>query len=245
MNLENINLMKNLKFLKLKTIAENYEAGIQNATKNELTYFEFLATLIEDEALAKTNRAIERKIKIAKFPILKSLADFDWNHPEINRQQVENIFRLKFIEKKENVVFLSTCGLGKSHLSIALAEKACRKGYSVLFAGAVDIINALVAAKQINNLERTLKKYTSPQLLVIDELGYLPIDKLGADMLFQVISKRYEQGSIIITTNRQYNEWGHIFNNDDIVASAVLDRIMHHCESVVIKGTSYRMKRKK
>jgi DNA replication protein DnaC len=245
MNLENRSLMENLEFLKLKTIAENYETSIQNAAKNKLTYFEFLATLIEDEAVAKNNRAIERKIKIAKFPILKSLADFDWNHPEINRQQVENLFRLKFIEKKENVVFLSTCGLGKSHLAIALAEKACRKGFSVLFAGAVDIINALVAAKQINNLEKVLKKYTAPQLLVIDELGYLPIDKLGADMLFQVISKRYEQGSIIITTNRQYNEWGHIFNNDDIVASAVLDRIMHHCESVVISGTSYRMKRKK
>ena len=97
----------------------------------------------------------------------------------------------------------------------------------------------------MNNLEKVLKKYTAPQLLVIDELGYLPIDKLGADMLFQVISKRYEQGSIIITTNRQYNEWGHIFNNDDIVASAVLDRIMHHCESVVISGSSYRMKQKK
>ena len=106
----------------------------------------------------------------------------------------------------------------------------------------MDIINELIAAREMKSLDKALKKFIAPKLLIIDELGYLPVDKLGADMLFQVISKRYERGSIILTTNRQYNEWGHIFNNDNIVASAVLDRIMHHCESVVIEGNSYRMK---
>lgn len=243
MNLLENNLKYNLEFLHLKTIAENFENSIEYATKNQTNYFDFLSALIADETIAKQDRSIARKIQLARFPFMKSIADFDWNHAEINRQQVENMLRLKFLEKNENIVFLGNCGLGKTHLAIAIAEKACRKGHNVLFAGAVDIINDLLAAKQISALDKGLKKYLSPKLLIIDELGYLPIDKLGADMLFQVISKRYERGSIILTTNRQYNEWGHIFNNDNVVASAVLDRIMHHCESVVIKGNSYRMKK--
>jgi DNA replication protein DnaC len=235
-------LKNNLEFLHLKTIAENFEDSIANATRNQLGYFDFLSALIEDETIAKKDRAIQRRINLAKFPFMKSVADFDWHHAKINRQQVENLLRLKFIENNENVVFLGNCGLGKTHLAIAIAEKACRKGHSVLFASAVDIINQLITAKEMNLLDKALKKFSAPKLLVIDELGYLPVDKIGADMLFQVISKRYERGSIILTTNRQYNEWGHIFNNDNVVASAVLDRIMHHCQSIVIEGNSYRMR---
>ncbi|MCK5538720.1 MAG: IS21-like element helper ATPase IstB [Bacteroidales bacterium] len=245
MNISENELKANLEFLKLKTIAENFENVIEKATKNNLSYFDFLSTLIADETITKKEKAIERKVRLAKFPVMKTIADFDWNHAQINRQQIENFLRLKFLEKNENIVFLGNCGLGKTHLAIAIAEKACRKGHNVLFSSAVDIINELILAKEMKLLDKVLKKFTLPKLLVIDELGYLPIDKLGADMLFQVISKRYERGSIILTTNRQYNEWGHIFNNDDIVASAVLDRIMHHCESVVITGESYRMKQAK
>jgi len=243
MSISKEQLQKNLEALRLKNIAENFENAISNATKNKSTYFDFLSALIADEAIAKEDRAIERKIKLARFPFIKTIADLNWNHADINRQQIENFLRLKFLENNENIVFLGNCGLGKTHLAIAIGEKACRAGHSVLFASAVDIINELIAAKEMNALDKSLKKFINPKLLIIDELGYLPVDKLGSDMLFQVISKRYESGSIILTTNRQYNEWGYVFNNDDVVASAILDRVMHHCESVVIKGDSYRIKK--
>ena len=126
-------------------------------------------------------------------------------------------------------------------MAIALAAKACQEGYTVLFAGAVDIVNSLSAARAVNGLEKALGRYTKVHLLVVDELGYLPIDKLGADLLFQVISKRYECGSMIITSNRPFKKWTEIFNNDSTVTSAILDRVLHHCEPVVIEGMSYRM----
>ena len=134
--------------------------------------------------------------------------------------------------------------MGKTHLAISLANRACQKEYTVLFASAVEIINQLSAARAINSLDKALTKYTKVQLLVIDELGYLPIDKLGADLLFQVISQRYERGSMIITSNRPFKKWAEIFNNDSIVTSAILDRILHHCEPVILEGKSYRMKDK-
>ena len=139
-------------------------------------------------------------------------------------------------------MFLGSVGLGKTHLSTALAYTACLQGYSVLFATAVDIINTLSAAQASGQLKTAMKKYLTPQVLVLDELGYLPIDKQGADLLFQIISQRYEQGSIILTTNKVFKKWPEIFNNDSSITSAVLDRLLHHAETVVIEGTSYRMK---
>jgi DNA replication protein DnaC len=130
----------------------------------------------------------------------------------------------------------------KTHLSIALAYQACLKGHSVLFASAIDIINTLTAAQNAGRFKTDLKKYLKPAILLVDELGYLPIDKKGADLLFQVISQRYEKGSIILTTNKQFKKWPEIFNNDSTLTSAVLDRLLHHAETVVIEGKSYRMK---
>ena len=171
------------------------------------------------------------------------MTGFDWEHPDkINRMQIENLFRLDFINENKNIIFIGNCGLGKSHIAIALALKACSKGYSTLFTPAVDIINNLAAANSINSLEKAIKKYILPKVLVIDELGYLPIDKLGANLLFQVISKRYETGSIILTGNRAFKDWPKVFNNDSTVTSAVLDRLLHHSEVIVIEGESYRMK---
>ena len=157
---------------------------------------------------------------------------------------LDHLFQLRFIENKENILFLGGCGVGKTHLSIALAQKACRNGYSVLFASAVDIINTLSTAKAMHTLDQALKKYLSVQVLLIDELGYLPIDKQGADLLFQVISKRYERGSILLTSNRAFKEWSKIFNNDSAITSAILDRLLHHSQVIVISGKSYRMKDK-
>jgi IstB-like ATP binding protein len=131
---------------------------------------------------------------------------------------------------------------GKTHLATALGYTACLQGYSVLFASAIDVINTLTAAKSAGRLKQDLKKYTKPALLILDELGYLPIDKASADLLFQVISLRYEQGAIIITSNRAFKEWPKIFNNDSTLTAAILDRLLHHAETVIIEGKSFRMK---
>ncbi|MFW5397894.1 MAG: IstB-like ATP binding protein [Candidatus Accumulibacter regalis] len=144
--------------------------------------------------------------------------------------------------RRHNVIFIANVGLGKSHLSIALAHAACLRGYPVLFTTAVDIINSLSAAQAQGGLKRELRKYLQPRLLVVDELGYLPIDKHGADLLFQVISERYERGALVITTNKAYKHWAEIFNHDSTLTSALLDRLLHHAETVIIEGKSYRMK---
>jgi DNA replication protein DnaC len=180
---------------------------------------------------------------MARFPQVKTLEQFNWNWPKkINRMQVENLFRLNFIKQQGNVVFLGGVGLGKTHLATALGYQACLKGHSVLFVSAVDAINNLIAAQTTGRLKQELKKYQKPSVLCIDELGYLPIDKTGADMLFQIISKRYEHGSVIITSNRAFKNWPKIFNNDATLTSALLDRFLHHAETVLIEGDSYRMK---
>ena len=152
------------------------------------------------------------------------------------------ILRLKFIEDKANVIIVGTVGLGKSHLCIALGHAAAAAGFAVRFTTAIDIVNTLAAAQNAGRLVQEIKKYTRPQLLVVDEVGYLPIDKHGADLLFQVISQRYETGSIILSTNKVFKHWPAIFNNDATLTSAILDRILHHAQTIVIEGKSYRMK---
>ena len=161
---------------------------------------------------------------------------------KINRLQVQNLFRLKFVEDKANVIILGGVGLGKTHLATALGHAACLKGHSVLFATAVDVINTLAAAQNAGRLKRELNKYLKPTLIILDEIGYLPIDKTGADLLFQIISKRYEHGAIVLTSNRVFKKWPEIFNNDSTLTSALLDRLLHHAETVLIEGKSYRMK---
>ena len=158
--------------------------------------------------------------------------------------QVKHLFKLGFISDKANAIVLGGVGLGKTHLASAIGYEACLRGHSVLFATAVDVINSLSAAQAAGQLKICLKKYLKPSLLILDELGYLPIDKRGADLLFQVISKRYEKGAILITSNRAYKDWPAIFNNDATLTSAMLDRLLHHAETVVIEGKSYRMKEK-
>jgi len=151
---------------------------------------------------------------------------------------------MQFVKDKANIIFLGGVGLGKTHLASALGYAACLKGHSVFFTSAVDVINTLSAAQASGLLKRELKKYIKPSVLILDELGYLPIDKVGADLLFQVISLRYEQGTMIITSNRAFKDWPEIFNNDSTLTSAILDRLLHHAETVLIQGKSYRMKDK-
>jgi DNA replication protein DnaC len=236
-------LNHHLQYLKLPFVAQNYESIAKQAATEQLTHVEYLARLIEGEAAKRRDRATQRRIRLARFPVIKTVDQFRWTWPKkINRLQVQNLFRLNFIKDKANVIFLGGVGLGKTHLGTALGYAACLKGHNVLFTTAVDVINALFGAQKAGRLQAELKKYLKPSVLVLDELGYLPIDKVGADLLFQIISHRYEQGSMIISSNRAFKQWPEIFNNDSTLTSAILDRLLHHAETVLIEGPSYRMK---
>jgi len=236
-------LCEQLQYLKLTSILEHYQSQATAAADKQLSHVDYLARLIDGEAQLRRERSIARRIKLARFPVIKTMEEFQWNWPrKINRLQVQNLFRLAFVEENANVIFLGSVGVGKTHLCTALGHAACLQGYSVLFASAIDIINTLSAAQNIGRLKAEMKKYLRPAVLVIDELGYLPIDKKGADLLFQVISQRYERGSIILSTNKPFAKWPEIFNNDTTLTSAVLDRLLHHAEAVKIEGKSYRMK---
>lgn len=232
-----------LTYLKLKYIRDNYEPVAKQAAQKNWTHVHYLAELVKTEADLRRDRATKRRINLARFPQIKTLEQFKFSWPKkINRIAVKNLFRLKFIEEKSNVIFLGGVGLGKTHLATALGYQACLQGHTVLFCTAVDAVNNLVAAQNTGRLKLEMRRYHKPSLLIVDELGYLPIDKTGADMLFQIISKRYEQGSLIITTNRAFKDWPEIFNNDSTLTAALLDRLLHHTETVVIEGKSYRMK---
>jgi len=230
-----------LRRLSLTTIAQHYEDLGREAARDGIGHVEYLRRLAEAEAAARYERSVQRRTKAARLPVLKTLEQFDWSWPKkINRAQVQDLFRLRFIEQNSNVVFIGNVGLGKTHFALALAHSACLNNVSTLFAQAVEIVNTLSAAQAANTLSRALKAYAAPRLLVIDELGYLPMDKRGADLIFQVISARYERGATIITTNTAYKHWAPIFNNDATLTTAILDRLVHHCETVTIEGKSFR-----
>ena len=234
-----------LRHLSLTTIAQQYEDLGREAAREGLCHVEYLRRLAEAEAAARYERSVQRRIKAARLPVLKTLEQFDWSWPKkINRTQVQDLFRLRFVEQNTNAVFIGGVGLGKTHFALALAHSACLNNVPTLFAQAVEIVNTLSAAQTTNTLSKALKAYVTPRLLVVDELGYLPMDKRGADLIFQVISARYERGTTDITTNTVYKQWARIFNNDATLTTAILDRLVHHCETVTIEGKSYRMKDK-
>ena len=232
-----------LQRLQLRHFKTHYQAAADKAAEQQRSHVDYLAQLVEGETALRENRSIERRVRNARFPVLKTLEDFQWSWPrKINRPQIQNLFRLAFIATHTNVVLIGNVGLGKTHLSIALGHAACLNGHTVLFTTAIDIVNTLAAAQAAGRLKRELARYLKPALLVVDELGYLPIDKHGADLLFQIISQRYERAPMVITTNRAYKHWSQIFNNDSTLTSAILDRVLHHAETVIIEGKSFRMK---
>jgi DNA replication protein DnaC len=236
-------LQEQLQAMRLSYLHEQYAALAAEAAQKHWTHVDYLARLIDGESQTRHQRAVQRRIVAARIPTIKLLEDFQWSWPKkINRAQIQNLFRLAFVPDKVNVIFVGGVGIGKTHLASALGHAACLSGHSVRFTTAVDIINTLTAAQINHRLKTELKKLISPSVLVIDEVGYLPIDKTGADLLFQVISQRYEQGSIVLTTNQPYKSWPKLFNNDATLTSAVLDRLLHHAETVVLEGKSYRMK---
>jgi DNA replication protein DnaC len=238
-------LDRDLDQLRLPEIAKRYQEILDDAARKGSSMLEVLAILIGVERTTRDQRALERRLREARLPLRKTLAEYNFQFPKrISKTAIVRLFDCDFIPRHGCAVLIGPTGTGKSHLLSALGYVACEKGHSVRHVRVVDMINHLTTAQINGLLGKALKSYTRPDLLLLDELGYLPIDKRGADLLFQVIAARYETGSIVLTTNRPFREWGTLFDVDNTLATALIDRLMHHGEALVIKGESYRMKDK-
>jgi len=229
-------LILDLKKLKLSSMAQILDSFTKQAVSNSMSYMDFLSGLVSEEIDHRERKGIENRIKSARFPVLKSLADFDYAfQPSVSRKKLDELSTLRFLDHRENVLFLGPPGVGKTHLSIGLGVRACESGYKVLFTTLSDMISSLMSSMADNSFHGKLRAFVQPSLLIIDEVGYLPVSKEGANFLFQVVAKRYETGSIILTSNKSFADWGDVLG-DKIIASAVLDRLLHHATTFNIKG---------
>lgn len=238
-------LDRDLAELKLLEIARAYREVLDESARKGSSMLEVLGVLIGLEAASRQQRALQRRLAAARLPKPKTLEEYDFTFPKrVPKAAIVRLFDCDFIERHGCAVLIGPTGTGKSHVLTALGYAAAERGYSVRYTRVVDMINHLTTAQINGLLGKALKSYVRPSLLLLDELGYLPIDKRGADLLFQVVAARYESGSIVLTTNRPFREWGALFDVDNTLATALIDRLMHHGEALLIQGPSYRMRDK-
>ena len=235
-------LQQNLEYLKLKQMGLHLNEVIDFSIKNQLSFTDTLIKLTNYEIDVREQNMIHAMVRVAAFPHLKEIKDFEFDfQPSINPQQMYDFQTLRFIEANENIVFLGTSGVGKTHLATSIGITAAKKRTSTYFIKCHDLIQNLKRARLENRLESRLKHYTKYKLLIIDEIGYLPIDQEDAKLFFQLIDARYEKRSTIFTTNANFKDWDQIFLEPKL-ANAILDRILHHASVVTIVGNSYRLK---
>lgn len=231
--------------LKMDHLETQVDALCEQAAQRELDYKAFLTEALQAEWQGRFQRGIEARLRQSRFPWIKTLEQFDYEfQPSLDKRQVRELSGLSFIERAHNVVVLGPPGVGKTHLAVALGVKAVEAGYSVLFHTLESLMTRLNRAQHENRLEATLKQLTYPKLLILDELGYLPLPHHEASLFFRLVVRRYERGSLIVTSNKSFLDWGDVFN-DQVLATAILDRLLHHATTLNIKGESYRLKEKR
>lgn len=234
-----------LERMKMEHLSAQLDGVCEQAAKGDLDYKGFLAQALEAEWRGRYQRSVEGRLKLARFPWVKTLDQFDFEfQPSIDRKMIRELAGLSFVERTDNVVLLGPPGVGKTHLAIALGIKAVEAGYSVLFLTLETLMSRLVRARHENRLDRTLQQLVYPRLLILDELGYLPLTREEASLFFRLLVRRYERASLIVTSNKSFADWGELFN-DQVLATAILDRLLHHATTVNIKGDSYRLREKK
>ena len=229
--------------LKLPGALEAVDGILAQADGGHVTASEAIKDLLQSQITLRNDRRLQTAMRSSRLPCVKTLEDFDFAfQPSIKREQIDSLHELGFLERKENVIFLGPPGVGKTHLAISLAIEAAQSGRRVYYGTLVDLIASLEEAQAAGKLARRLKVLTHPAVLIVDEIGYLPVSRDGAVLFFQLISRRYEHASTILTSNKGFEEWGRILG-DEVMAAALIDRVLHHCHLVNIRGNSYRMRK--
>jgi DNA replication protein DnaC len=238
-------VLERLGRLRLSHLAQRLDALLSEAAKTEPSYLAFLDRLLDEETASKQRKRVAMGLQIARFPTVKTLDEFDFRfQPSIDARLVHELATSRYVAQAENVLVFGPPGVGKTHLAIALGRAAVEAGHTVLFTSATALLAALAKAESEGQLTDRLAFYTKPKLLVVDELGYLPFEKRSAHLFFQLVARRYERASMLVTTNQMVGQWGGVFG-DDVLAAAILDRLLHHSHTLVIQGESYRLKQKK
>jgi DNA replication protein DnaC len=238
-------LKHHLKQLKLPTFLAEYEKVAQECAQSGVDHVRYLLRLAELELIERERRMVERRIRAAKFPAVKSLDSFDFTAiPSLNKMLVTELARGEYILRRENIIALGNSGTGKSHVALALGLAACQRGFSVGFVTAAGLVHQLMEARDEKRLLRLQAQLAAHKLLIVDELGYVPLSPTGAELLFEVFSQRYERGSILVTSNLPFEEWTSVFGSERLTG-ALLDRLTHHVHILELNGDSYRLKQSK